>query len=264
MLTLYHNDASTCSQKVRFTLAEKGLDWESRTLDLRAGDQQTPEYLALNPNGVVPTLVDDGKVIVESTVINEYIDDAVDPGSLRPAGAIGRARMRQWTKQLDEGVHAATGVLSTCIAFRHQHFAVKTREEIEQQLARMPDAAKRERQTRNIFDGVESPFFPGALKRFDRLVGDMDTALESGPWLAGDTFSLADVAYAPYAVRLDHLQLGLLWDERPHVAAWYERIRARPAFKTALVDWFNPKYLPLMAEKGQEALPRVRGILAGG
>ena len=75
MLELYHNGMSTCSQKVRFCLAEKGVAWTGHHLDLRAGDQHTPEYLALNPNGVVPTLVDDGDVIIESTIINEYLDE---------------------------------------------------------------------------------------------------------------------------------------------------------------------------------------------
>lgn len=85
MRILYHNDMSTCSQKVRFALAEKGLGYESRLLNLRAGDQQRPEYVKLNPNAVVPTLVDGGPVLIEATVINEYLDDAYEPGSLKPA-----------------------------------------------------------------------------------------------------------------------------------------------------------------------------------
>ena len=84
MLELYHNDMSTCAQKVRLTLAEKGLAWEGRHLDLRAGDQQKPEYLKLNPRGVVPTIVDNGKVVRESTVIMEYLDDEYPKPSLRP------------------------------------------------------------------------------------------------------------------------------------------------------------------------------------
>ena len=75
-LRLYHNDMSVCAQKVRFALAEKKLAWEGHHLNLRAGDQQEPEYLKLNPNAVVPTLVDDGNIMVESTVICEYLDDA--------------------------------------------------------------------------------------------------------------------------------------------------------------------------------------------
>ncbi len=90
-LELFHNDMSTCSQKVRLTLAEKVLDWTNHHLDLRAGDQQKPDYMALNPNGVVPTLRDNGTVIIESTVINEYLDDAYPAPTLRHAEAMGRA-----------------------------------------------------------------------------------------------------------------------------------------------------------------------------
>src|SRR5678815_4482205 len=108
MIELYHNDMSVCAQKVRFTLGEKTLPWTSHHLNLRAGDQQKPEYVKLNPSAVVPTLVDDGNVVIESTVINEYLDDAYPEPGLRPKNAADRARMRLWTKQLDETVHAAT------------------------------------------------------------------------------------------------------------------------------------------------------------
>ncbi len=262
MLELFHNDMSTCSQKVRLALAEKGLDWTGHHLNLRAADQQKPDYLALNPNGVVPTLRHNGTIVVESTVINEYLDDAYPAPTLRPAEAMGRARMRQWTKQLDEGLHAATGVLSTCIAFRHQHLEGKTTEEIEAYLARMPDAAKRERQTENIFKGIGSKFFRAAVHRFDNLLTDMEAELGRSAWLAGTELSLADIAYAPYAVRLDHLQLQGLWDKRPHFAAWYDRLTQRPAFKMAITDWINPGYLEIMEPKGQEAWPRIREILS--
>ncbi len=107
MLELYHNDMSACAQKVRVTLAEKQLQWESYHLDLRAGDQQTPEYLKLNPRGVVPTLVDNGRVVRESTVIMEYLDDEYPEPRLRPADFYLRAQMRLWTKRLDEGPDAA-------------------------------------------------------------------------------------------------------------------------------------------------------------
>ncbi len=75
MLQLYHNDMSTCAQKVWLTLAEKGLDWEGIHFNLREGPQHRPDYLKLNPAGVVPTLIDDGRVVIESTVIMEYLDD---------------------------------------------------------------------------------------------------------------------------------------------------------------------------------------------
>ena len=79
----------------------------------------------------------------------------------------------------------------------------------------------------------EETLFQAAVQRFDKLLGDMDDCLAQSPWLAGDDFSLADIAYTPYAVRLDHLQLQGMWDRRPHVAGWYDRLTGRPSFKAA-------------------------------
>jgi len=260
MIELYHNDMSVCAQKVRFALAEKKLSWEGHHLNLRAGDQQKPEYLKLNPNAVVPTLVDDGIVIIESTVINEYIDDAYPEPRLKPTDAAGRARMQLWTKQLDEGVHAATSVVSSAIAFRYQKLAAGM-DALEEFHKKMPDPVKREKSWENITKGVESRFFAEAVKRFDRLLADMETTLADTPWLAGKEFSLADIGYAPYVTRLDHLQLQFLWDKRPHIPDWYDRVRERRAYGEALEKWFNPAYLPLMKEKGAEAQARVRAIV---
>jgi glutathione S-transferase len=260
MIDLYHNDMSVCAQKVRFALAEKKLAWEGHHLNLRAADQQKPEYLKLNPNAVVPTLVDSGRVIIESTVINEYLDDAYPEPGLKPTDAAGRARMRLWTKQLDEGVHAATSVVSSAIAFRYQKLAAGM-EALEEFHKKMPDPVKREKSWENITKGVESRFFAEAVKRFDRLLADMETTLSDTPWLAGKEFSLADIGYAPYVTRLDHLQLQFLWDKRPHIPGWYDRVRERRGYTEALAKWFNAKYLPLMKEKGAEVQAKVSAIV---
>jgi glutathione S-transferase len=251
---------SGCAQKVRFALAEKKLPWESHHMNLRAGDQQQPEYLKLNPNAVVPTLVDNGTVIIESTVICEYLDDAYPEPSLRPAAAAARARMRLWTKQLDEGVHAATSVVSTAIAFRYQKLA-RGMEALEDFHKKMPDPVKREKSWENITKGVESRFFADAVKRFAKLLADMEESLRQEPWLAGNEFSLADIGYAPYITRLDHLQLQFLWDKQPHIPEWYDRVRERRGYTEALEKWFNASYLPLMKEKGLEVQSQVKAIV---
>jgi glutathione S-transferase len=255
MLTLYHNDMSVCAQKVRLALAEKGLAYEARHLNLRQGDQQKPEYLKLNPKGVVPTLVDGATVVTESIVINEYLEDAFPETPLRPAEPAGRARMRLWTKEIDGGIFGATGVVSMSVAFHHQYAP-----DIVEELARQRGPAYRQR-FEQLRKGVDNPAFPDAIKRLYKMVTDMNAALERAPWLAGGALTLADIAYAPYVTRLDHLKfLGML-DQNPRVADWYERMRARPSYQSALAAQFNPKYLPLMAEKGREAWPRVRSLL---
>src|ERR1700752_1250609 len=138
MLELYHNDMSVCAQKVRLVIAEKGLAPTLHHLNLRKGDQLAPEYLKLNPNAVVPTLVHDGRVVIESTVICEYLDDAFPQKPLR-GDAGEKAQMRLWTKQLDEGLHIAIGNLSLCIAFRHQ-FLKRTPEQLKAYYAGIPSA----------------------------------------------------------------------------------------------------------------------------
>lgn len=194
MLELYRNDMSACAQKVRLALAEKGLRWESRHLDLRAGDQQKPEYLRLNPKGVVPTLVDDGKVVRESTVIMEYLDDEYPNPPLRPADSHGRTHMRLWTKRLDEGHHdIATATLSMGIAFRFQYLA-KGKEACEVLINRIPDPIRRERRRDVIDNGVEAREFKTAVRMWEELLTDMETTLGSSAWLVGNSYSLADAA----------------------------------------------------------------------
>jgi glutathione S-transferase len=260
MLELYHNAMSTCSQKVRLCLAEKGLDWTDRHMDLRAGDQHTPEYLALNPKGVVPTLVDDGKVVVESTVINEYLCDRFPEPALRPRDPLNVARMRLWTKQLDEGLHAEAGVMSNAIAFRFQKLA-KGEAFANKLVENIPDPAKRERYRSVVFEGVRSPLFKASIMRFRKLLDDMDAALADHRWLAGDAFSLADIGIAPYVTRMDHLGLARMWLDQPRIGDWYKRVTSRPSYEPAYLRWFDDKYLRLMAEKGREYWPDIEACL---
>ena len=255
---------STCAQKVRLTLAEKKLEWEGHHMDLRKGETRTDEYKKLNPAAVVPTLIDDNTVICESTVIMEYLDDAYPEIPVRPVDAKARARMRAWTKQLDEGVHAAAATVSTVNAFRFQWTEGRSWDEIEELVAKIPDAARRERSLEIFKNGIESKFYLPALMRFEKLFTDMEACLEVDPWLAGDTYSLADIAYTPYLTRYDHLQaLGVL-DKRPHLSDWYERVKARPNYAKGIGEWLNDKYLVLMKEKGQEFWPQTKEIIAQG
>ena len=262
VLKLYHNDMSVCAAKVRIVLAEKGLKWEGEHLNLRAGDAQKPEYLKLNPGAVVPTLIHDGTVVIESTVICEYLDHVFPAPLLRPANAFGAARMRLWTKQLDEGVHAATGTVSTCIAFRHQHLR-KTPADYQDWLAKIPDPERRERSRLAVEKGVDSPGFAPAVKRFERLLNDIERSLAGGPWLAGDAYSLADVAYTPYMIRLRHLGFEDLIAARPHVADWAARLFARPSYEPAVGRWLNPAYLEIFERERPAARAKIRSIIEG-
>ena len=117
MLELYHNINSVCAQKVRIALAEKGQKVTEHLLTLQ-GDQNDPAYMKLNPNGVVPTLVHDGNVIVESSLILYYIDDAFPDPPLMPKAPVARHRVRLYNKLIDEYMHNACTIMTFATAFR--------------------------------------------------------------------------------------------------------------------------------------------------
>lgn len=252
---LYHGEISTCSQKVRITLAEKGLDWTSHHLDLRKAEQHRPEYLKLNPAGVVPTLMVDGVPVIESSLIIQYLDEDIPDPPLRPTDALGLAKMRLWMKRLDEHIHAHTGVLSSAIAFRYDQGH-------EAQIKTMINPAKAARKMESFRLGVEAPLFRTALAAYDGLLSDMEAVIAKEGWLAGGVYSLADISYLPYAARLHHLQLDALFADRPGVSDWYARLSERESFKKAIDEWAPPAILAPMAKRGAEAKSRVAEILA--
>lgn len=263
MLALYHNDMSLCAQKVRVCLAEKKLEWESRHLKLRAGEHQQPWYIKLNRRAVVPTLIDGDKVIPESNVILEYLDESFPEPPLAPKDPYGRAKMRLWTKQLDEDIHdASAAVMSFGIAFRQQY--LDRGEAGQKMLEEIPNMFKRERRRDVIEKGTASQHFVIAVRRMVLLLDEMEEALAQHEWLAGDQYTLADVAFTPYVARLEHLNVAEMLGERRHVAAWYRRCKARPSFHEAIVKWENADYLKLMKTRGSEAWPQVREIMLAG
>jgi glutathione S-transferase len=119
MIELYHHGSSVCAAKVRFVLAEKDVAWTGHYVDILKGDQFDPSYLKLNAKAVVPTLVHDGVVVPESSVICEYLDEVFPVRPLRPADAPGRARMRLWTKAVDEDMHPACAEITFACCHRH-------------------------------------------------------------------------------------------------------------------------------------------------
>jgi glutathione S-transferase len=260
MLALYHNDMSLCAQKVRVGLAEKGLAWESRHLVLRAAERQQDWYRKLNPRAVVPTLIDDDKVIPESNVILEYLEEAFPDPPLAPKEAYGRARMRLWTKQLDEDIHdASAAILSFGIAFRHQY--LERGELGRKMLDGIPNIFKRERRRDVVENGPRSKHFVIAVERLVQLLDEMEEALTDQQWLASNDYTLADVAFTPYLARLEHLAILDMIGERHHVANWYRRCKARPSFREAIVKWENADYLALMQRRGTETWPQIAEIV---
>jgi glutathione S-transferase len=258
MLTLYHGRTSVCSIKARLALAEKGASFESRLMTLR-GDQFDPDYMKLNPNAVVPTLVHDGKVVIESTVIMHYVDEAFPGAPLMPSDPLGRARARMTEKLMDEYVHVSCMTITFATANRASLAQLKP-EEMEAELAKAPDAKRSEIKRQVVAHGLDAAPVVEALRQQEQLLDQIEAAMKHGAYIAGSSWSLADAAATPYVWRLDKLKLARMWDQRPGVAAWYERIRQRPSFKTALEDWVTPADHARYA-KEPDPWPKVREIL---
>jgi len=237
VLELYHNVNSVCAQKVRVALAEKGLDYREHLVDLRGG-QFDPAYMKLNPNAVVPTLVHDGRPVIESSVILYYLDEAFPKPSLMPQDLHQRAAVRQFNKLIDEYVHNSCTILTFATAFR-PWFAGLTGEQIEARLAKSPSKKRTEYKRDVALHGLESKFVREALDYHLKLLKMMDAALERGPWLSGERFSLADAAVIPYILRLDLLKLKRLLS--PRVEGWYQRMRVRPSVKKEMLERMTPQ-----------------------
>lgn len=259
MLELYHSVNSVCAQKVRIVLAEKGLEYRDRLMTLR-GDQFAPEYMQLNPNGVVPTLIHDGRAVIESSVILYYLDEAFPAPPLMPRDPHQRAATRVFNKMIDEYVHNSCTILTFATAFR-PWFAGLSGEEIEARLAKSPSKQRTEYKRDVALNGLDSKYVRDAVGHHARLLKTMDQALERGDWLAGESFSLADAAVIPYILRLDLLKLKSIWAKLPRIEAWYARMRARPSYGKEIANRMTPEdHAPFKALEDQ--WPKVSALLS--
>lgn len=246
MLTLYNAAHSTCSQKVRITLAEKNLAFEDIRLDLgKAKDHLKPEYLKINPNGVVPTLVDDGAIIIDSSVICEYLDEKFPTVKLTPDDAVQRAAMRAWMRFLEEVPTAAVRVPSFNMGFLPRYEGLdEAGFHAEQSDVRPIRKHFYRRMTANGFKRAD---VEASIEQIANTCSRMDKALANGPWLIGAQYTLADIIVAPLIDRMNDLGFSSVWEGKyPRVADWYARMQARPAFKATFYKGARmSEFLPL-------------------
>ena len=239
MLTLYHGETSTCSKRVRIALAEKGVEWESRHMVLAKRENLEPWYLALNPNGVVPTLVHDGRVLIESNVIIEYLDEIFTDPPLRPADAYGRAQMHIWMDRIEHVLHRNINTVSWIRQGRYKRFEGMSEAELQEVLDAQATEEKRLMLRERLQKGVSTEDMDFAEARVAEVLDQMEAQMEAQDWLCGpgaaSAFSLADISVAPFIERFEANGNAALtdWDRRPRLGAWWERIKARESFRTA-------------------------------
>jgi glutathione S-transferase len=238
MLILHHGWRSSASRRVRLCLEEKGLSYESHIVDMANMEHHSPEYLKINPNGVIPTLIHDGRPLYESGTICEYLDEVYPDPPLRPGDAYDRATMRNWIRHVDERIH-------NLIIFNWQHHLQKvasqwSEEELAGHLKQIPSKERQESWLRVARRPYTEEERAGARAKLVELLDRMEQTLTATQWLAGNSYSIADIGVVPFVKRIeeeiapDEVTAG----KHPRVTEWWRKIQARPAFTRARIGPF--------------------------
>jgi glutathione S-transferase len=233
-LVLYDSPGSPCARRVRVALLEKGLRWTTRILDLTRLEQKRPEYLALNPNGVVPTLVHGARVVYESNVITEYLDDVFPGPRLHPPDPWERAQAKMW--QAFELAMAKEFRPLMYLRVIGPFDRLRPRADVLADARRSTDDPAHLDWVARVYDdrvvdADEARHLESLLvQRLDRL----ERALAGRDWLVGDAFGIADLSVVPRVAMYPLIQLPLDPATHPAVAAWVARVEARPSMVRSL------------------------------
>ncbi len=234
-LHLYHAGFSNCAMRVRIALEEKNLAWTSHLLNLTKGEHLTREYFGINPNGVVPTLVDDGVVIIDSADIIDYLDKKYTPGSLRPKGENDQQQMYEWM-YLARDNHLSIKT--------YMYGNVKNGPSMKRTAEQMEDYRQKQTFDTALLDFHErfnsnEGFTNKDLYTATAVINDcftkMDQRLKSNDWLAGEMFSLADITWIPQLVVLKAANYP--FENYPNLEDWKNAIIQRPSFKQGVMAW---------------------------
>jgi glutathione S-transferase len=250
-VTLFAFPPSHCSQKVRLALAEKHVAYTNRFVDIEMRLQNfEPEYLRLNPKGVVPTLVHGDHVVTDSAKIIRYIDEAFEGPRLSPQDVDERRRMDDWIDVQDRlRIRELTfGSMEGPMGFALRKISMPMRRRKLLRLRRAnPDLteiydAKIEDLVKWRASIASAQEAADARKGMGTALDHVDGQLVDSSFLAGENYSLADLAWTSIFARLRMLGLDdSFWsgELRPRIAAYYDRLRARPSFDKAGM-WEGP------------------------
>lgn len=243
-MRLFHAWLSSASRRVRLCLAEKNIAYESVAVDLSKQEQHAPEFLAMNPNGVVPALeIAPGRFLHESSTICEYLDDTVPEPPLRPVDPYALAQMRNFVRWTDEKSLPHLLILNWSLML--QSTAQQwSDQELQDKLARIPTAERREAWVRIARKPYTEEEKAEALRKLLLLVERMEDMLGAAQapstWLIGGAYSLADIAAAPFIARIAEIAPAALAETaHPRVHRWWQAMQQRPAFAAARLQLFG-------------------------
>ena len=226
-LHLLHYSMSSCSQKVRILLREKGLDWTSHPINLVNGEQKTEWYLGINPNGVVPVLVHDGNVHIESNDILAYLDRTFpsSSGAYFPTGETEAIDATRWLELEDEMHVDLRNITFT--------FVVPGR--------LMKDAPE-----------ISEADINSAIARFQNAFAELDHQLAVSDYLCGDRIMLPDIAWFISVHRL--VLGGYPIETHRYLTKWYQALLQRPSMSAEINEG------PLVPRKAGQVYRWVRSI----
>lgn len=239
MMILHHGWRSSASRRVRLCLEEKGLSYESHVVDMAAMEHHSPEYLKINPLGVIPTLIHDGRPLHESGTICEYLDESFPDPPLRPGEPYQRGQMRNWIRHIDS-------LIGNLIVFNWRHHLQQVAqkwsdEQLAERLKNVPSRERQEAWLRVARKPYTEEERGAARDRLVRLLDEMENALGPSGWLVGRAYSIADIAAVPFVKRIEEeiAPDQVSENNHPRVAEWWTKIKARPAFARANIGPFT-------------------------
>jgi glutathione S-transferase len=248
MLTLYSFGPGANSLKPLLALYEKGLDFKGVRLNPAKFEHHEDWYKAINPRGQVPALVDGDKVITESTVICEYLEDAYPTAvKLRPDDPFGRAEMRVWTKWVDEYFCWCVSTIGWERMISGMARALSD-EEFEEKVKRIP-IPEQQTKWRNARNGFPQDVLDEEMRKIGVSVRRLEARLKDHEWLAADTYSLADICNFAIANGMQFGFAELVNDgDTPGIIRWLKQINDRPAAKRMYAEVPMERLRPKQAE----------------
>lgn len=263
MITLYHSPFSVSSQKVRMVLAEKNLSWEDKIIDLLSGTHLGEPFRQLNYRAEVPVIEHEGSRFVDSTLINEYLEERFPEVSLLPPNPIDRYQVRLWSNWIDRSLHTAAGIITYAILARPL-ILKQPHEQIERLLQKLPDPSIRLWRQSVLEHGLNAPVVGGAITQYGDFFNRLESCLPNAySWLAGDIFSLADITVLPYVMRADHLGLSnfMSFETYPNTRSWYMRMQSRPSMQPAFVKYVDGDTQELLMQLVLAAQPEIQKMM---
>jgi len=229
MLTLYHWEPNANSGKPMLALMEKGVKFESHYLDLLNFDQHKPDYLKINPNGTIPALVHDELMLTESTAIMEYVDEAFPGPSLKPNDPVERWRMRWWMRFFDQYFAPSVSMIGWSV-FVGPSVRSRDPEELKAAIERIPLKERRIAWSKAIYNTFSPEELEESRRRSAVGIECLEKALGERPWIAGKTYSLADINGFNLGYALPLARPDICNDEKtPNIMRWLRAIYKRPA-----------------------------------